>query len=203
MAKKCIPGVLCLENMTIFLLFVIILLCIYVYFNITKNQSQTMTVITTPTVQTPLPPVVMGGISTRSDPFNDPYFPPLKRNGYFDIRPDIIPVSGIPINMQTRGFSTDYTQIGILTKPNGDKSMILPLMGRRTLNGRDKWQYYTISNTGNVNTKLPIRVNGRNCIDENGCNEIINNDTVYVEGYKETFIATIYETGSFSYIPYI
>ena len=74
-------------------------------------------------------------------------------------------------------------------------------MGRRNMAGRDKWQYYTISNTGNLNTKLPISVNGKSCTSEYGCDIINNGDTVYVEGYKDTFRATVYETSTFQYIP--
>ena len=54
--------------------------------------------------------------------------------------------------------------MGILTSPNQDDKLILPLMGRRHMSGRDKWQYYTISNSGSLNTKLPISVNGKSCI---------------------------------------
>jgi hypothetical protein len=79
--------------------------------------------------------------------------------------------------------------------------MILPLMGRKHMSGRDKWQYYTISGTGNLNTKLPISVNGRSCTSEYGCDDIYNGDVVYVEGYKDTFHATIYENNQFHYIP--
>jgi hypothetical protein len=80
--------------------------------------------------------------------------------------------------------------------------MILPLMGRRVMSGRDKWQYYTMSNTGNLNTKLPVSVNGRSCTGEYGCDSIMNGDTIYVEGYNDTFKATIYENNLFNYIPF-
>ena len=76
---------------------------------------------------------------------------------------------------------------------------ILPLFGRRMR--RDKWQYYTISNTGTLNTKLPIRINGKSATGEHGCDPIISNDTVFVEGYKEMMSATIYENHQFSYNP--
>ena len=79
--------------------------------------------------------------------------------------------------------------------------MIPPLMGSRVMTGRDKWNYYTISNNGNINTKLPISNQGRSCTNEYGCDEIYNNDTVYVEGYKDVFIATVYESGTLNYIP--
>jgi hypothetical protein len=74
-------------------------------------------------------------------------------------------------------------------------------MGRRHMSGRDKWQYYTISNSGSLNTKLPISVNGKSCTSEYGCDQILNGDNVFVEGYKETFNATIYENNTFSYLP--
>jgi hypothetical protein len=107
----------------------------------------------------------------------------------------------VPINMETRGLSTGYQQVGILTRTNGPSDMILPLMGRRNMAGRDKWQYYTISNSGTLNTKLPVSVNGKSCTSEYGCDSIYNGDVVFVEGYGDTFRATIYENNLFRYIP--
>ena len=129
------------------------------------------------------------------NPFNDPYAPPLKADGLF------YPQSrGLPINMQTRGLNTGYQQIGILTRSSA-QDMILPLMGRRIMTGRDKWQYYTMTNTGNLNTKLPISLNGKSCTSEYGCDNINNGDSVYVEGYNDTFRVTVYENNLFQYIP--
>lgn len=113
----------------------------------------------------------------------DPYVPPSKTDGY-------------RINIETRGLSQDYSQLGILTKD--DK--ILPLMGRRLM--ADKWQYYSISNTGVINTKLPLSVKGRSCTGEYGCDPLMNGDAVYVEGYKQTFVVTLYETTKYQYLPY-
>lgn len=117
---------------------------------------------------------------------------------------------GWPINMKTRGFSPEFSQLGILTYDrggNGENSlndnMILPLFGRRVMNGRDKYQYYTMSNTGAVNTKLPVTIRGKNCIGEYGCDEISDGDIVQVQGYNRTFYATIYENSIFSYIPFL
>jgi ferredoxin-NADP reductase len=69
------------------------------------------------------------------------------------------------------------------------------------MTGRDKWQYYTISNTGVVNTKLSIKVRGKNCVSEYGCDEIMDGDVVHVDGYNGHFRVTMYENGMFSYIP--
>ena len=108
------------------------------------------------------------------------------------------------INIATRGTNQSYSQIGILTRPGiNAETLILPLMGRRLDSGRNKMQYYTISNTGNMNTKLPVSKDGRSCTGEYGCDEIFNGDTVYVEGYADTFKATIYENSRYNYIPSI
>ena len=206
MGKKCIPGLFCIENMTLFLLIVIVILLIYVWYtqlvkpirNIEKDQSKIIVVNTPNTIP-------LASISTRNNPMNDPYAPPLKNDGIY-YPPDSGDIRGIPmkvpINIETRGTNMEYQQVGILTRAHSNNDMILPLMGRRNLAGRDKWQYYTISNTGNLNTKLPISVNGKSCTGEYGCDQVYNGDIVYVEGYKDTFIATIYENNLFRYLPY-
>jgi hypothetical protein len=206
MAKKCLPGVVCIENMTLVIILVLLIIIGYMYYiYITKSIEKPTSNVVVLSPPNP-PPITLNGISTRSDTMSDPYNPPLRNDGYYFPR-DSADVRGIPINIKTRGTGMDYTQIGILTRPNVRNShngeMILPLMGRRLMNGRDKWQYYTISNTGNMNTKLPVSLKGKSCTGEYGCDEINNNDTVYVEGYNDTFVATIYENSTFSYIPYI
>ena len=208
MGKKCIPGVICIENMTLLILLIIIILIIYIYYTqIVKtsknNKENTKIILVSPTtIQQSSQISPLATISTRNDVMNDLYIPPLKNDNIY--LPKITgDVRGIPVNIKTRSVNTEYQQIGILTRLNGgSQDMILPLMGRRTMSGRDKLQYYTISNTGNLNTKLPISVNGKSCTSEYGCNELNNGDTVYVEGYNDTFKATIYENSSFNYIPF-
>jgi hypothetical protein len=206
MAKKCLPGVICIENMTLVIILVLLIIIGYMYYiHITKSMQKHASNVVVLSPPSP-PPITLNGISTRTDAMSDPYNPPLRNDGYYFPR-DSADVRGIPINIKTRGTGMDYTQLGILTRPNvrnaHNSEMILPLMGRRLMNGRDKWQYYTISNTGNMNTKLPVSLKGKSCTGEYGCDEINNNDTVYVEGYKDTFVATVYENSTFSYIPYI
>uniref|UniRef100_A0A6C0HGU7 Uncharacterized protein n=1 Tax=viral metagenome TaxID=1070528 RepID=A0A6C0HGU7_9ZZZZ len=203
MAKKCIPGVICIENMTLFILLLVIGLVIYMIYSQQKYNSQQNT--TEPSKIVVIQQPTLGGIATRrNDSFNDPYSPPLKDDGYYHPR-DSSDVRGIPVNIETRGSGMSYQQVGILTPTNGGgDALILPLMGRKWMNGRDKWQYYTMANgMSNISAKLPLSVNGKSCTGEYGCNEIQNGDTVYVEGYKTTFSATVYENGTFSYIPYL
>ena len=91
--------------------------------------------------------------------------------------------------------------MGILTRLNGEET-ILPIMGRPLFSNRSKWQYYTMSDKSN-SIKLPMSHNGRSCTNEYGCNELMSGDTVYVEGYKDAFKATIYENSQPRYIPYL
>lgn len=213
MGKKCIPGVFCIENMTLFLLLFGFVLLGYLYFTqIIKLSPAPQIVVVRENDSPQLPGHNISNLGihmhSRNDPFNDPYYPPLKNDPLFYppvLTSDIRPVPGIPINVETRGVPMGYQQVGILVpanSPHAGNKMILPLMGRRSMTGRDKWQYYTISNSGNINAKLPIRINGKSCTSEYGCDQVYDGDTVYVDGYNETFRATIYENNLFQYIPY-
>jgi len=216
MAKKCIPvgnafgGVICIENMTLFILTLLTISVGYLYYKqfvvvgtrssggIVSDEKRTNTVI----------------IDNRIDPqqssLQNLYAPPLNT---IDIRGPVeiaSPPAYMPVNIRTSTANTQYRQIGILTKNNnrsnghGTDPLILPLFGRNLLNGRDKWQYYTVANSGGVafNAKLPISVNGRSCTSEYGCDSISNGDTVFVEGYDDTFRTTIYENATLNYIPF-
>jgi hypothetical protein len=202
MPRKCAPGVICIENITLFVLVAIFILLSTIFYNQYVRQTQPRK-LRTKTLVVQQPNLV--SVATRGDTFNDPYAPPLKNDGlYFrgdssDIR-GVPPPIQVPVNIETRGVASSYSQVGILTN-SGPETLILPLMGRRHMAGRDKWQYYTISNTGMVNTKLPVSVKGKSCTSEYGCESIMNGDQIYVEGYNSTFNATIYDNGTFSYIP--
>jgi len=188
-----------MENMTMFLLFVLIITVIYMYYmNIVKPNTQSSrtsfgqpVIFMAPPVQD-VAPDTLAPVSSRTQPLVNLHSPPLKQEG------------GVAaINIPTRGPEMEYTQTGILTRENSGDDLILPLMGRRSSNGRDKYQYYTMTNNaGNIHTKLPISVKGRSCTSDLGCDEIFNGDVVYVEGYKDTFRATIYENMLYKYIPY-
>ena len=211
MGKKCIPGLFCVENMTLFLCFITVLFLLWFYFHITKSTprrvvvpQQSSPIFITTTTETDfrnLPIVApMGGISTTNDIYA---MPPVTNNAGFYYPRTFTDIRGtIPI--QTRAGYTlpnTFSQIGILTNEN-KPDMILTLMGKPAINARDKWNYYTISNTGFVNTKLPIRIKGKNCSGEYGCDEIGNGDAVFVEGYKDNFVATVWDNVSFPYSPF-
>lgn len=152
-------------------------------------------------------------IQRPQDVLSDPRRPPLQDTQalYGLNRPHVLSqqtaVGIMPINQPTQhpyhsssARDMNYHQLGILTRKTGEK--ILPLMGRRSQTQRNNWQYYTMSD-GNQAIRLPISKNGRSCTRDNGCDEVMNGDTVYVEGYQEAFQATVYENDSPQYIPYL
>lgn len=171
MGKKCIPGLICIENMTLFMLFVIAVFLGYFLYQQQREQNKQPS-------QQPAQQIIIVKESAKDFAIDNLAEPPS--NHMYQSR--------------------EYTQIGILTRTQakGD-DLILPLMGRRIRS--QKMQYYTLSNTGNVNAKLPISRNGKSCTGEYGCDEISNGDTVYVEGYSDTFKATVYENSQYNYMP--
>ena len=205
MPKKCAPGVICIENMTLLLIIVILIGLGFIFYkhfmNIRRTGGKETRILVPPPIHHALTPM-----SGRNDTINDPYAPPLKthdvyyQRGSSDIRG--VPPVAVPVNIQTRATNSNYQQMGILTRMGNDgEQNILPLMGRRIMTGRDKWQFYTIANNGNLNTKLPISVSGKSCTGEYGCDDINNGDVVFVEGYNDTFQVTMYENNLFQYIP--
>ena len=201
---KCLPNMFCIRNTTIF--FIIILSAIGIYF-FYSNYSK-VAIASTPTQITPsmptqmsVPPLfMMSSRAANSDVLEDPYAPPLRNDSYFGGANMMMPMAaGIPINVRTQGppINTNYRQVGLLTRING-KETILPLMGRPLQKNRDKWQFYTMSDKNN-SVKLPISFKKKSCTGEYGCDNIYNGDTVYVEGYKDAFQATIYDNAVMEY----
>jgi hypothetical protein len=161
---------------------------------------------TAPSIQTaPSMPrlFMMSSRAANSDVLEDPYAPPLRNDSYFGgigSTNMMMPMAaGVPINIRTQGppVNTNYRQVGLLTRVNG-KETILPLMGRPLQKNRDKWQFYTMSDKNN-SVKLPISFKKKSCTSEYGCDNIYNGDTVYVEGYKDAFQATIYDNAVMEY----
>ena len=207
---KCLPNMFCIRNTTI--VFIVILSAIGIYFfysNYSKIMIPTsaMPLPSMPSMQSmpsmSMPSLFMMSSRANSDVLEDPYAPPLRNDSYFGGigSTNMMPMAaaGIPINIRTQGppINTNYRQVGLLTRING-KETILPLMGRPLQKNRDKWQFYTMSDKNN-SVKLPISFKKKSCTGEYGCDNIYNGDTVYVEGYKDAFQATIYDNAVMEY----
>jgi hypothetical protein len=196
--------------MTLFILVIIFIVVTYLYYKTFLKHSENLmkqeyerpyVLIPTPSSTTILTSgaPVLNTIDSRNSPMDNVYSPPVKDGTYF--RRDSGDPRGLPVNVQTRSVNDSYQQIGILTRKSNE--LILPLMGRQLTTGNYKWQYYTMTTTGNMNTKLPISMNGKSCTSEYGCDSLSNGDIVYVEGYSDTFRVTLYENASFNYIPFV
>ena len=208
--KTCPPGVFCIENTTIFFMFIIIFILAYFVFYKDQGQSQSrrntnmgMNLPSATNIGSSsflgMPVDLLGqsvnvrrspNLATsdmRGDVLLNPYVPPLKDDMYV-----------MPINVRTQGFDSNYRQMGILTSTN-NKQTILPLMGRPLITGRDMWQYYTMSETNNI--KLPISRGKRSCTNEYGCDKLYDGDNVFVQGYNEVFNVTVYDNDVMRYLP--
>jgi hypothetical protein len=204
MAKKCPPGVFCIENITLSFILFFILIVGFVMYTILTNNNKTKNKIKKrvkfnedDNIYYVNPTEVLS--NQRENIFLNPYSPPLKQNRFYpnhyhDIRK-------FPVNMSTSHYNFEYSQVGILTSSSG-KERILPLFGRPLHKNRNKWQYYTMTDKNNF-IKLPLSFKGKHCTGDYGCDELFNNDSVYVQGYNEAFNVTIYENNNPTYIPYL
>ena len=214
--KKCPPGVICVENVTLFLLFIILLvLTFFIYMNTNKNITVNDTDHITIKNQRDNSSGWFGYNWLPSWPYTNlpkdvllnPYAAPYRDERYFVPELNYVPPNAVPINVSTNigatPASTSYRQMGIMTPLNGaSKDNILPLMGRPLFTNRDKWQYYTISNQHN-NVKLPVSFKGKSALNDYGVDQIFSGDTVYVEGYNDAFKVTVYENDTIKYLPFL
>jgi len=224
----CPPGVLCIENVSLFMGL------IYWVYQISEKGSSSGSAAASVELgsvnRTDIGGVggsgFWGGLfSSPSSLFSNvpgdillnPYAPPRKENPFFNaphrnnleagilvplsIGGDVRGPIAVPINVPTSNMDLSYRQVGILTRGDANDT-ILPLMGRPLHANRQKWQYYTMSDK-NTMIKLPVSVAGRSCTSDIGCDEIFNGDSAYVEGYRDSFRATVYENDTPRYIPYL
>jgi hypothetical protein len=181
--------------MTLFVLFIAIILMVYIFYRISRIPTRKNTDATLAAAAPTNITINTGGSAPAGGPlYFDNGVEPRNVLAGISLRQPVGPAALIPVNVETQP-STSYTQVGILSR-GGD---VLPIMGRRLT--RNKWQYYAVSNT-NMFLKLPLKSNGRDCTSEYGCDEISSGDDVYVEGYGAGYKATIYQNSLLSYLPY-
>lgn len=203
MPKRCPPGVICIENITIVII-IIVLLISFVYYSINLSNKSSTVESTREIVINPMDRQV--GLFSRpnysfsnvpNDILLNPYTPPYRDDRVFPFNLD--PRGAIPINISTSAVDTTYRQVGILKRVNGGE-MILPLMGRPLFTNRDKWQFYTLNEN---NIKLPVTFKQKSCTSEYGCDNVYTGDSVYVDGIDAVFKATMYDAAVYKYIPFI
>ena len=211
MKKRCPQGTICIENITflsIFMLLIVIIGLLFFINNlITKKVVNEIKLEKSNKTKSYLGTKMLTGLFSK--PFNsysnipndillNPYKAPLKDNRYY---PNMNYIDKVPININTSSIDSAYRQVGILKRQSGTE-MILPLIGRPLFSSRDKWNYYTISESNNM-VKLPVSYKQKSCTSEYGCDNVYTGDIVYVEGYNDTFKVTIYDNDTYRYIPSI
>jgi len=216
---KCAHGVICIENITMLYIFILasILLIVVYYHSFSNSFSNSFS-----------KNKMMSSMNTNYNNYNnhsnnenenDSIFP-RANYGYSNVKNDILlnPYEGpsrdtrlfpnlninslkMPINIETQSVDTNYRQVGILTRVDNTKEMILPLMGRPLITHRDKWNFYTIGENNMI--KIPIHHKGVNCTSSLGCNDLYSGDIIKIDGYNSEFKVTLYENNTLKYIPYI
>jgi len=231
--KKCPPGVICIENIT--LVFLVIILCvlfyiIYIYFFKNKSQLANPSTNQQPSHQQPhqqQSPQKIDifnsfynntdagygygyGFGGSNDVLLNPYVPPLRNENYFNNPNSISPVfmpRAVPINVSTNigavAPDTNYRQVGILTPINGSKKNSILPLMGRPVFVNRNKWQYYTISDQHNNVKIPISRKGKSCTNEYGCDYIYNGDTVYAEGYNEVFKATVYDNDTMRYLPFL
>jgi hypothetical protein len=131
----------------------------------------------------------------------NPLLPPERSYPYLPMRP------GLPVNIPTRGESSGFQQMGVLMEegvdPSGNRERkLLPVYGEQTYPGSNQYRYYT-NTDGFQSVKLPIQKGREDCMDERGCSEIYDGDSVSVGGYNRDYKVQLYKLDRPRYNPYI
>ena len=97
---------------------------------------------------------------------------------------------GPPIKQYKPGH---MQQMGILVSGEGET---LPIYGKEVRGRRDRYHYYTTTGGENL-YPIPVSHEGRDCIDDIGCQELYGNETVSVSGKTCSFDVKMYRTDDF------
>ena len=175
MAKKCAPGILCIENYTLlFFTLLIIVILYFMYIKYTKNlnlhsASSASSASSNRNYNSYITPFLGNGYSNKeNDVLLNPYSAPMRDDRIYNNSNYNGPK--LAINIPTQSINAEYRQIGILTRVNGPET-ILPLLGRPLFTNKDKWNFYTM-NDKNGMIKLPLRFKNKSCTSSQGCDNV-------------------------------
>jgi hypothetical protein len=201
MNNTCPNGYICINHFQGIMIIIVVLAVLYVF-----NSDNYRTMFGKPMQQ----PIQMIS-SNQESPIqsndqnnhdmrviSNPLYPPLQR--------------GISINEETRESGGDYQQLGILSKNaindgeetpgNNTDSVVLPLYGKPTYKGSNKWLYYTETDKLHP-VKIPVTYKNKDCTDDYGCEEIYDGVDVVIPSYNGDFKVKIYKMNKPRYIPFV
>jgi len=195
--RSCPPGVFCLSTDLMLTLGIMILLIgaglLYVQI-LLRPSAPALPPMPSPTVvalASSMPSMPSSGDSRYDrapQPLRDwraiPELPP--RGG----------ISTLPFNIPTQGLPESFQSVGVINV----NDQMLPLYGRRTTGGSDRWNYYTRTDTYNP-VPLPVTYQKRNCMDGVGCSEMMSGETIVVDGLQKEGKAQLYRMDGPTYLP--
>ena len=96
------------------------------------------------------------------------------------------------VNIQSQKVD-NFKQVGTLFSD----TTILPLYGRQTYRGSNRWNYYTVTND-DMRIHIPLQ----DCMEQNGCKELDSNDSIFIEEFGTEFKVKMYNK-ILRYIPFV
>ena len=101
------------------------------------------------------------------------------------------------IDIPTRGYPDNFTQIGTLVKkgdPNkNENNKILRLFGRQEYPGSNRYEYYTMVNSGHDAIKIPINTKRRY--------ELFDGDIIRIKELKDKYEVNLHRFDAPKYYP--
>ena len=188
MAQRCPPGMICFPNKfsiiswpSLTLVIIMFLAISLIIWSLRNTQIQ----LNLPQGITQQPQIIT--MNTKGD---DRYSRAPEAERVWNNGPDYsrIPSPSAPFNIPTQGIPESYQSMGIVKTADGK---LLPLYGRRSISSRERYNYYTRTDTYNP-IPIPVQIKGRDCQDQVGCPELYNGDTVKLSATNETGEVTIY-----------
>ena len=188
MTQRCPPGMICFPNKfsiiswpSLTLVIIMFLTVGLIIWSLRNAQIQ----LNLPQGITQQPQIIT--MNTKGD---DRYSRAPEAERVWNNGPDYsrIPSPSAPFNIPTQGIPESYQSMGIVKTADGK---LLPLYGRRSISSRERYNYYTRTDTYNP-IPIPVQIKGRDCQDQVGCPELYNGDTVKLSATNETGEVTIY-----------
>lgn len=212
--KVCIPGLICVENITLFIVVIFLLWFCYYFFTYIVDNDQRSSSSTAMgdriTINVPPQRTPYDVRDVLLNPYAAPYY-----DSYNNLSPTVSPITYGGYGGFGGGFGggggsgggSNFRQVGILSPKSGDKEgRILPLLGRPLTNRSNQWNYYTIADQHN-NVKIPVRIGsckdcrgrrrgGKDGLSEYGVGELGGDDTVFLDGVDKDYRVTMYNSTS-------
>lgn len=124
----------------------------------------------------------------------DPLEEPTRRVPRHEIQPFYLKQM---IDIPTRGYPDNFTQIGILTKDKKDKNnyqnQILRLFSRQDYPGSNRYTYYTMVNSALDQIKIPVYTKNKK--------ELYDDDIIYIKELHGTYKVNLHNYDAPKYYP--